>query len=763
MIDLAPLRALALVGLLAGVPASDAAEGQRVVVQLELAPGISDALEAVTVSAVASQQGTELVQAEAPAPGAVDLRLAPGLWQLEASLPGYWSTPAIVNVQPGLPASTTLRLWPSGELRGRWLLPEGARRPQTMTVRFLYPATTASRQVHDLAAEGETECRVLVSSHFRCALPIGAWDLRLGASGFAPTYLWNQAVRVQEPTWVGELALRKGGSVAGWIPTCEGSAGEARCSVSVEPMAAGQARDPGVLAGLRMRKVDAAVRSNGFFQLLGVPAGTYVLTARQEGFAPGTVFPVLVLEDRESELRDPMQLQRPLDLQVNLEPAVDPQGQPWKLVLFQHGALPETREEVAAAAQPEGEGIWVWPGLAPGEYDIHVRDGAGTIWDSARFQLDEGSEVLDISLDLVRVNGRVLLGDEGLAARIHWPVSIYMESNEDGDFSGLLARAGEYPVVTVKSAAEQVHWSFPKVQVEVAEGQSAAWVEFRLPDTEVVGTVVDEAGRAVSGALVAPIVNGHMGGSVQTTSQGRFRFRGLPEGDAIVQATSALGDSDPVTLTVAEGLTPPEMHLVVRERREIRGVVVGPGATAIPGARVQAWAPGMLELKTAVTGGDGSFVVELRGGPGTTHFLIQAAGHAYATRSVDLHQRTEVRLQVGQDQGGTLLVDTAISRIRPDAPVSMFLLHNGALVPLGELLAWRDLNGLPPTPGGGRHEIPLVESGDWQICLYPLSAVDISRMKINQQYCTGDYLAPGGELTLDATPLIGEWKKKDDS
>lgn len=726
----------------------------EVPVSVEVRTSDGSEIDGVTIEAKAAG-ADEVLRWTVGVPSTTQLQLPSGEWHLTTSVEGYWSPPVQLSASAQSPRAL-LTLWPAGEVRGRWLLSADEQRPRRMKVRFHRLSGPEQAAPGDQAGDGEVECRVLVSAHFRCPVPVGSWNLRLGAIDFAPAYLWKQKV-TPEALQVGDLQLRRGGSVSGWLPTCEQTAARTGCSVSLQRMPGGQVLDPQTQEEMRDQALESPVHENGFFQVSGVPAGSYVLEATQQGFAPGHFFPVLVVENRESELREPLLLEPPLELRVQVEPALDPQGQPWSLELFALGERPGHQRTVDGV-EPMGLGIWEWRELARGMYKLYVSDGSGQVWHSANVELEPGFETVDVVLPIVRVSGRVLLGDEGLQARLHWPVRLLMETDEEGNFSGLLPRAGEYEMVELRANRPSIRWRFPGVQVEVEPGTDEAWVEFRLPDTTVTGVVVSDQGTPVQGAMILPLADGMSGGAVHADSQGRFRFRGLPEGRAILQAESPLGNSAPVTVEVSEEVER-DVRLVIGSTSEVHGVVTGPTGGGIPGAQVIAWSAGMMSLEPVVTRGDGSFIVQLPEAARQASFKIQAPGFPFATRIVELVDQEPVQLEIGQSAGATLLVEAVRDQLDPQAPVSLTLWHNGVFLSLGELLHWTVLHGETPEPEARQHRITRVEAGDWSICIYPLEVLDPFNLSPSEQYCRGGYVAPGGELTLDARPLIGNWRK----
>lgn len=149
------------------------------------------------------------IEAEA-GPDGVVLDLGDGVWQVQASTPGYWSQEAEVTLGPHTPppASVRFALWPAAILHGEILPAEGEPLPQELEIRLTAtPASAGDLTVAQAPGPrpgpspsgAELHCRI-DGEIWSCAGPAGLFDVRLEASGYAPRYEWGVSLKAAEST-----------------------------------------------------------------------------------------------------------------------------------------------------------------------------------------------------------------------------------------------------------------------------------------------------------------------------------------------------------------------------------------------------------------------------------------------------------------------------------------------------------------------------------------------------------------------------------
>ncbi|MEP6864352.1 MAG: sigma-70 family RNA polymerase sigma factor [Deltaproteobacteria bacterium] len=171
-----------------------------------------------------------------------------------------------------------------------------------------------------------------------------------------------------------------------------------------------------------------------------------------------------------------------------------------------------------------------------------------------------------------------------------------------------------------------------------------------VPEGVLVGSVTDEAGRAVGGAHVGAFVDAGEHGcderSGTSDAEGRFRIAGFtPARYRLVAIAPGMGTRTEVHVTVKSGTATPEVHLVLVTRARVTGRVTEHGAAAV-GARVSI--VDRDDGAYAVSGTDGQFVLD--GVPLGTLELAAAPYHVDSPRRVvvDRLELTGVTLEVSR-------------------------------------------------------------------------------------------------------------------
>jgi hypothetical protein len=574
-----------------------------------------------------------------------------------------------------------------------------------------------------------------------CATPSGRFDLRLRAEGgFAPIYLWDVAVAAGKETPLGELRLRRGASVSGWVQTAEGGLPSHDCRLKLSPASA-DSGDLKVQDQIEKASLEAQPNEKGFFQIAGVPPGRYELTARQPGYADTLVGPLDVRPDLESQVIDRLTLARPVKFEIALDPPLEPYGSPWRIELSRRSDPSETPASFLAGKASQ-EGIWHVPGVAPGTYELSVRGEQKEVWYREFLEIHPGQSDLRIDLPVLRVEGRILIGKEPLAATLWLSQKggrrLRFDSDERGRFNGVLPGEGLW-APKVEMATGKLQVSLEPVEIKPPQGKNLAKVEIRVPDTRLAGQVVDEEGHPLPAAKVfAASAERKTTNPFETDEKGEFSLRGLQPGAWLVKAELGDRQSDfqPVSLpTEGEG---PWLRIVARKLQTFEGRIVSV-AGPVAGARVLAWPPfngqsgaGMAD---AVSGGDGSFHVELPAG------TALPPGYAMRLTAVPVSPGQPIEIPV-EPQGGTLILDM------PEGGPTPILVHGGVYALPMALKMWARMQG-GRTPDSGRLVLSAVEAGPYSVCR---GALAVTSMKEGGEppaaACTSGVLAPNGELVL---------------
>lgn len=706
-----------------------------------------------TIRATATWYGkgkieTRSVEISSPAAA---LDLLQGRWSLQADAPGYWGAPELVELESE-PREVTLGLWPAGTVEGGFLQEQGEPPSSPLEV-FFRPAPGSAGG--DAPPPAKSACTVDKGA-WRCTVPAGVLDLRFQAPGFIPRYHWGVTVPHRKTVQLGRFDLVRGSAVLGWVVTSDRSPIAKSARVELRPRMGGPL--PGRGSGDRLQSLafEAPVNERGFFQIDGVPAGSYVLEATQPRFAPSRVT-VQVLPGQVTEVANPpVMLDFPKALEVVLDPPLDPDGKPWSIELSQLDR--NTMEMSRMAATVAGEdGTWKKEGLPQGSYMVRVGSHAGDTWLLRQIEVDDSASPVFIDLEVIKVAGTVTLGDSPLAALLTFggrfgAQKIKARSDDEGRFELVLPRAGDW-VVHVSAEVPPVNRELPGVLIEPRAGKNVAEVELELPETRLRGRVVDGSNKRVEGAIVNVQTQGPRAEpQVQGRSDesGEFDFFGLPPGPVLIGADAGMDrSSERMTVQVTEDENPEPVVLELKEQVRISGAVVS-ATGPVAGAKVKA-APVSVPyfgVRVVTSDAQGRFEVVLP--PAAREMFLAVAAPGFALRMLRLPVAKEKEITLGvEPTAGTLILESDVpqSLAEPEDPY-VVIFHKGALEALPLLSAWAIMAGeVPDSPT--RSRIPNVEPGDYRACwMMPSEKPGFDLGVVPQGRCAEGFLSPNGELTL---------------
>jgi len=720
-------------------------------VSVALHPPAQSSPAAVAIHASASGNPRASITTTLSAPGHAVLDLATDLlWSLKASAPGYWCESKTIFVKGGEPQpAVKLVMWRTGRVRGRLLVQRASPLPSEASLRF------EATPKHEVAGvpKGDVRCPV-ANGAFECEVP-GTWlDLRLRVLGCPSHFFWGVKVPSGGVFDAGSLSVRPGASVIGWVKTADGTPAGNGCTVDLSPVGE-ESRDLRPEEQLRAKLMHTLVRTNdrGFFHLDGVAPGAYVLTAQLAGFAPASVFPVLVLENAEATVREPLTLAHPLTLRAVVKPETDPQGRAWLMTLYQQGVGSGQFRRVSGPRVAD-KGLWEATGLAPGRYDVRVTDADHSDWLSQPVELGQEAGPLEILMPVIPIEGSVTLGREPLACTVWFGgrrghVSIRFTADSKGCFHGSLPRDGPWPV-TVASQRPQVRRELENVKVRREEGASVARVDINLPDTSIRGRVTDEAANPVADATVScrGLMPKEPAVSQPSDSEGRFEFQGMAEGEVVLEAAKKDMSSEPVELHVAETARPEPVQLVLRKVSRLFGHVLGPNGPVLA-ATVDAFPIGHAGGGARdISGVDGKFSMSVPSWAGEVALIVMPPGLALHTERVRLSEpeENEIVVQVGPSPG-TLVLKLKDGMLDP-SKTTYFLVHNGSLIGPAILGEWARMNGVVQSVAG-EYRVPALESGGYVACMASVRVFPALLAGVLPAEAQCSYLPPNGELNLE--------------
>jgi len=680
------------------------------------------------------------------------LKLPPGRWVLQAEAPGYWSKGYQLELK-GQGALVSLDLWPAGTIEGGFTLQDGIAAPAELIASFRPAPEVPAAQAF---LPSQVVCPIEKQT-WRCSVPAGVMDLRMQASGFIPRYLWGARVESGGTLRPGRLDLRRGSAVLGWVVTADGTKLGTGAEVSLRPRGGQGIHGQSQQKRLEELTFKTPVNSRGFFQMDGVPPGAYILEARHERFAP-SITSVKVVPGEVTEIANPpLLLELPKVVELYVDPATDPLGQPWsvKLQKLDHDS---SRLTPVADGTVALDGSWKKPGIPPGRYLLRIGLKSGETWWLDQIEVNETSAPVQVRLDLLDVKGSVQLGDKPLPSKLSFggrfgAVRIEALADDKGKFKALLPKAGEW-MVHVESEDPPVQREFPKLRIEPRPGTHKADLDLQLPDTALRGRVIDEKGEPIPKAIVTALAYGAVReDEVQsrTDDTGHFEFRGLLPGATLVEADAGQDRfADPVTVSIPrEEKDSPSVVLTARPKLRVAGTVVS-SAGPVAGARVKAAPAGMpyIGIRTVTSDVQGRFEVALPFAAKEMLLTVSAPGFAF--RMLRLPVPESRQFTVGVDQvAGTLVVERneTLDVQDPNAPM-IYLLGNGSSEALPHLLGWARTAGTL-NQDSKRSVIPAVEPGEYQACWVLPAEHDALDFGITPQgRCVSGVLAPNGELSL---------------
>lgn len=668
------------------------------------------------------------VTAVVTAPGAVTVDLPAGNWSLDASGPAIWHASQYFTVAR-TNATVRVQVWPAGTIAARVGIKGRREPPSVVTVRF------QPHENRDRLPAAETTCAV-VAGRIRCPMPAGDYDIRLRPAGCITRFLWNTRIDVAAARDLGTIVFVPGASIVGRI---EIGAGVAAGKIAVTATPANIAANPDIKAagGIRLAALPAVVEPKGVFHIDGLPPGRYTLTASADAHQRARAVDVDVVENVTAELREPLRIEVPKVLRLAITPLTPGDGERWHVALTRE--VTARRTETVTQSSASADGAWSSPPLNSGRYDISVGRDDDSTWHAETIDFGDRDLLLPIHVEQRQVRGRVRMAGKPLQARVELRsgrASATFETDSDGAFRGDLPWSSGAWTADVKASASPVHIILTDVAMRPAE--DGVTIAIELPNTGIIGTVVDESNRPVADALVNIAATDERAFILQQTTDaaGAFTLAGLAPGTYQVHAGSFVRESTPVQVTVRDDDAPEPLTLVVHDVTKVHGRVYSPFGP-VAGAEVII-APTDVEASFArinVTDAGGEFATTVAPGAREVNVFVAAPGFAYKLFHTRLRDSS---LDVPVDQrGGRIELPAAQGELAPA------LVHAGAV-------QWA-ANVSDAASAGGRITLPAIESGPYGVCMVtPDEYVSLTRgIAPAATRCRTGFVPPHGTLTFD--------------
>jgi hypothetical protein len=670
-------------------------------------------------------------------------------WEVALEFPGFWGPRKPLTAgPPGQETRLTIDLWAMGKVSGVITIKEKDKPlPRTVLIKTLATPAFAKRLP---APKGAIDCPVNDEGSWTCPLPAAVFDLVISADGFIPHYRWGVEIPPGKERSLGTLELERGASVAGWLEVEDGPIEPGSCVVRLSPWAPG-GPDPAIATKTEQKTRETVVSRDGFFQIKGLPAGVYTLEARQPGFSPDRVAPLRVAFQAETFLNEPLLLQRPLALSVEVSPPLDWLGHPWHASVIRLEEAGGKPAPVIFEGNASEGGLLSISGQSAGVFQVSILDSLGNRLATSDVSLaSAGSPPARIDIDLVTVEGSVRLGQEPLAADLWFggrfgTVRVKMDSDQEGRFHGILPKGGDWKVDV--DASEPHLRTTSRVDISPNRAGKAE-VEIVLPDTRIFGRVLDEHGKPVPGADVV-----FMADRVDTLDRadvlGAFELRGLPEGLAWLAASKEGRGSARSYADLVDGRAVGPVDLRLLPMRRLSGTVISPSGP-VPGAQLA-----VVATVPPVGGGfvtsepDGSFEIEV---PAITQRIMAiVAAPGYALRAIDAMVGPPLAFRISEE-GGDLEIRAGLAAeelARRDLTVAIY--QNGLELLPNTLREWSRQHGQPwpgPSSGPVTLRIPSLAPGDYRICFVPSRLPRQEAPAPSGAKCDSGVLFAGGVLSL---------------
>jgi hypothetical protein len=557
-------------------------------------------------------------------PANVDLTSAEE-WSIVATSRGCWSPTLHVRHDT---MGVVLPMWPEAALAGRLVVPKGAEIPAALTVQIESPAVPRSR----------FDCAVSKGA-FRCAVPATTLDVRIAAGGFAPRYFFG----VDRPN-LGEVALARGGSISGIVrfdgdgPPLSGVALELQ-PVTAPAMTEGWSAEEKRLAS---RAMALQPNERGFFQFARLEPGQYTLTARQKGWSRARRADIEVKDGEEHALTEPLIIEPLAEVDVLIQPPLDPYGKPWQVSLREMVPMSSMSTPIVET-DASMSGAWSAAGIESGFHRIEVMDHRGSNFAYSIVEISPHMAPVSIDIASTLVRGTILLGDQPLRARLEFRngkgTMIAMRSDAEGRFSGALPQDGRWDVIIFgKGAAERSQ----QRTVNVRSRDGVADIDLRLPDTRVAGRVVGTDGAPVTSFVRLWSGERAFLGAASTDEHGEFELTGIDAGTVYLEAESRASEnakSGFIPVTVSE-VPSDELTIVLRPAARLRARLTTPSGAPVAGAIVRYLLPDRPgHTMEEVSRPNGTFTIALSPGTPSVGLTVLPPGLPVKIVNVPLGER----------------------------------------------------------------------------------------------------------------------------
>lgn len=664
----------------------------------------------------------------APLPGELSIDVPPGATYIRVVSDAYWTRTHAFDVNADGQV-LALDVHPAGVVSGTATLGDGNPALPAANAIFI-----GSERLPPWSKSTVVPCSV-TALRWSCVVPAGVHDLRLRVPGYVSAYFAKTIVGAGKRLDLGEVKLVRGASLVGSV-TAIGAPRNARPLITIEPLRLATFDDEG--ATLRSDSVRADER--GFFHFDGVAPGTYSVIASLPGYAPAKGS-AQVVQGRESEMPEPLVIEKAKRFELSISPPLDFSGKPWIVTVRAQrpGSFHELLTQGAAGA--DGEFTWT---AARGTYEVAIASGDGRTWREESVRLDGNPTRAHLAIEPRRIRGTVLLGGQPLRAKLAFQqrTGPEAESNADGEFTALVppAQNGAWRV-TVTSESAGVNR-----EVSVRAPEEGDDVRISLPGARIAGIVTDERGTGVEDAIVTVVADNTdrpRRTQVRSGPGGVFRAAALDGDRYRLSAEARAGESDVVHVTLSED-EDRRIEIVLHPWQMLHGTVSSAHGPASGAELYIQPLQGAASKPLIYTDATGSFKATVPPGTDTFDLAVSAPGFARSFFRIPWQKGRKLHLSVDQI-GGALTIDVPKSM---ELPITTWvhLVRGDARILLGLAQRWGIVQS-PSAPDRYTLVVPQMEPGAYRLCATPAGGL-ATVTPFDPNRCVSGVLAPYGQLTL---------------
>jgi hypothetical protein len=666
------------------------------------------------------------------------LELPKGAWRLRFRSDLWWHGRQFLTIDDS-PADIVIPLRRAGRLAGTLAVTD--RQSITALEIDLQEVRSPEKPSGELIP---LSCPSPVAGKWSCSGPVGQFDVRARVPGYMSQFLSAVTIQPARETPLVTAPFRRGAAVYGQVTLAPDAPPDTlrKTRVSLSPVVFGNALHD------RLLSATVTVDRRGVYHFESVRPGKYTLEATAPPNLQSPRLEIGVAAGKESAVRDPLVLQPPKTIALDITPPLDPWGKSWRI------SLTENRRNFAipiGVSFSDPDGTWRWAKLDNANYQLEIGPHEEGIWYSEDFTIDQDSVILHATIGSSRVRGSVRLGETPLReakitfAGSHGNRRIVLHSDQNGEVEGILPDDDRYGLLI---EAETPPVSRKLDEVPMRSTDDGRRFEVTIPTTYLMVTVVDSKGEPVGGALVSIYSQDRLA-QRGTEGDGKIEVVGLADGKVKLQATAFLRESPLIEVAVEENGRS-EARLQLSDQVVLHGVVLSPTGTPVVGAivwPVAADQPYLISTGTS-TEADGHFTHFVSPGARVADIALYPPGFALKIIRVPL-DGTPITLVANPD-GGELSVK--MSTADHDARgINPYLIHDGGLVGLNTVL-FRWPARTADADGIFTGTLAMMEPGTYSLCLLRQGDRLAAGRSPDAFGCKSGYLPPGGKLSLSLLP-----------